>query len=100
MSGVALTIRSPSSSRISRSVVWVAGCCGPKLSVQVACLGSVLELGFVEQVAASAHLRHPWCHRSGFRVAAVTIRPAESRGKLCRSPRPRSGIVFAERDRR
>src|SRR5947208_13307617 len=34
MSGTALTTVSPSSVRIRRSVVWVAGCCGPKFSVQ------------------------------------------------------------------
>ena len=45
MSGVAFTIRSPSSSRMSLSVVWVAGCCGPKFSVQVACLDSVTAPG-------------------------------------------------------
>src|SRR5690349_251659 len=33
MSGTALTTFSPSSVRISRSVVCVAGCCGPKFSV-------------------------------------------------------------------
>ena len=59
MSGVALTIRSPSSSRISRKVVCVAGCCGPKLSVQVACLPSVwvVELGLVE--SWGGHRCHP-----------------------------------------
>src|SRR5947209_3530151 len=34
MSGTAFTTRSPSRVRIRRSVVCVAGCCGPKLSVQ------------------------------------------------------------------
>src|SRR5256885_488794 len=33
MSGTALTTVSPSSVRMRRNVVWVAGCCGPKLSV-------------------------------------------------------------------
>src|SRR5262245_20019123 len=41
MSGTALTTVSPSSVRIRRSVVCVAGCCGPKLSVQRYSLSSV-----------------------------------------------------------
>src|SRR6476620_10340362 len=45
MSGVAFTIRSPSSSRISRNVVCVAGCWGPKLRVQVNCLESAPTSG-------------------------------------------------------
>ena len=34
MCGVQRMIRSPSSSRTRRRVVWVAGCCGPKVRVQ------------------------------------------------------------------
>src|SRR5689334_20803629 len=34
MIGTQRTTRSPSSSSTRRMVVWVAGCCGPKLSVQ------------------------------------------------------------------
>src|SRR5262245_54358813 len=41
MCGVALTIRSPSSSSTRRSVVWVAGCWGPKFRVQRYCCSSV-----------------------------------------------------------
>ena len=59
MSGVALTIRSPSSSRISRSVVCVAGCWGPKLSVQVNGfgLGAQLRVRRASWPASIWHLR-------------------------------------------
>ena len=80
---------------MSRRVVCVAGCWGPKLRVQVACLASVSSFRFVEQVRR--HHVNPFVVRMEFaRGSGTPYRldhdsPRVSLGKLCRSPRPRSG---------
>src|SRR3954452_5946126 len=68
MSGVALTIRSPSISRMRRRVVCVAGCCGPKLRVQVNCLASAASSG------------------SSSKLAGMDLAPAEKRVRTQREP--------------
>src|SRR5712691_6525275 len=93
MSGTALTTVSPSRVRMRRSVVCVAGCCGPKLSVQRYSLSvpsrapaSIISTGMTILVTDESALR-PRDHRQVVAFAAAAQRvvlPQGEGGELLR----------------
>src|SRR5438445_2644660 len=103
MSGTALTMVSPSSVRIRRSVVCVAGCCGPKFSVQRysrstpgSAAASMASNGMNHQsfTAESAeNFDPPFCLRS----LQLTVRPRNRREIVPFSPAAQR-VVLAQRE--
>src|SRR6516225_8352435 len=81
MSGTALTTVSPSRVRMRRSVVCVAGCCGPKLRVQRYSLSAPSE--------AAA-----WSSSSG--IISLALRPRKHREVVAFTPAA-EGVIFPQR---
>src|SRR5437762_1229960 len=104
MSGMALTTVSPSRVRISRSVVCVAGCCGPKLSVQ---RYSVSARSTGTSTACSSGMGPPSCstfrprnHREVMAFAAAThwiiLTQREARVLLGHEDAAQIGMAFED----